>query len=120
MVVGADFYIAADRNASSDRLLLSMAVGLEHLHLLPFSETAYDRAARRMAFIDHQRQDDFVRLTWRSIRDRAERGLEPPPEFMAASGWRVLHDFYQLDLVRFRFNVLAQFVRPHSLQSPQQ
>jgi hypothetical protein len=34
------------RNASRDKLLLSTAIGLEHLHLLPFNPTGYDRAAR--------------------------------------------------------------------------
>ncbi|VDO60577.1 unnamed protein product [Heligmosomoides polygyrus] len=75
--------------------VLSMAPGLNHLHILPFRVAAYDKKAGKMAFFDPSRKDDFDFISGTRMRGLARSGATPPDGFMAPSAWQILADYYK-------------------------
>ncbi|GAB4839108.1 AP-2 complex subunit sigma [Ancistrocladus abbreviatus] len=75
--------------------VLSMAPGLEKLNILPFRVAAYDTVAKRMAFFDPSRAQDFLFISGTKMRNYAKSGGNPPDGFMCAGGWQVLVKYYQ-------------------------
>lgn len=75
--------------------VLKMAPGLRSLEIIPFRVAAYDKRAKRMAFFDANRKEDFDFISGTRMRTLAREGKQPPDGFMAPSAWRVLADYYQ-------------------------
>ncbi|EEF52700.1 sulfate adenylyltransferase, putative [Ricinus communis] len=75
--------------------VLSMAPGLEKLNILPFRVAAYDTLAKKMAFFDPSRAQDFLFISGTKMRTYARTGENPPDGFMCPSGWEVLVRYYQ-------------------------
>lgn len=75
--------------------MLQMNPGLSDLQLLPFTFAAYDQKARRMAFFDPKRKEDFVSISGSKMRKLAREGQQPPDGFMDPEGWFILVKFYQ-------------------------
>ncbi|KAJ9165989.1 hypothetical protein P3X46_020796 [Hevea brasiliensis] len=75
--------------------VLSMAPGLEKLNILPFRVAAYDTMARKMAFFDPSRSQDFLFISGTKMRTHARNGENPPDGFMCPGGWKVLVQYYE-------------------------
>uniref|UniRef100_A0A803PF11 sulfate adenylyltransferase n=1 Tax=Cannabis sativa TaxID=3483 RepID=A0A803PF11_CANSA len=75
--------------------LLSMAPGLDKLHILPFRVAAYDIVHKKMAFFDPSRAKEFEFISGTKMRSYAKNGENPPEGFMSPSGWSVLANYYQ-------------------------
>ncbi|KAI3518028.1 hypothetical protein L1887_06372 [Cichorium endivia] len=74
--------------------VLSMAPGLEKLNILPFRVAAYDTVAKKMAFFDPSRAQDFLFISGTKMRTFARTGESPPNGFMCPGGWDVLVKYY--------------------------
>ncbi|KAG8632357.1 ATP sulfurylase 2 [Manihot esculenta] len=75
--------------------VLSMAPGLEKLNILPFRVAAYDTVAKKMAFFDPSRSQDFLFISGTKMRTYARNGENPPDGFMCPGGWKVLVQYYE-------------------------
>ncbi|XP_077246516.1 ATP sulfurylase 2-like [Tasmannia lanceolata] len=75
--------------------VLSMAPGLEKLNILPFRVAAYDTLAKKMAFFDPSRAQDFLFISGTKMRTYARTGENPPEGFMCPGGWNVLVNYYK-------------------------
>ncbi|GLT73168.1 hypothetical protein SLA2020_450440 [Shorea laevis] len=75
--------------------VLSMAPGLEKLNILPFRVAAYDTEAKKMAFFDPSRTEDFLFISGTKMRTYARNGENPPDGFMCPGGWKVLVKYYE-------------------------
>ncbi|XP_050213018.1 ATP sulfurylase 2 [Mercurialis annua] len=75
--------------------VLSMAPGLEKLNILPFRVAAYDTVAKKMAFFDPSRAQDFLFISGTKMRNFAKTGENPPDGFMCPNGWKVLVRHYE-------------------------
>ncbi|PIA57262.1 hypothetical protein AQUCO_00600179v1 [Aquilegia coerulea] len=75
--------------------VLSMAPGLEKLNILPFKVAAYDKTAKKMAFFDPSRAQDFLFISGTKMRAYAKSGEDPPDGFMCPGGWKVLVEYYK-------------------------
>ncbi|KAL9274860.1 ATP sulfurylase 2-like protein [Drosera capensis] len=75
--------------------VLRMAPGLEKLNILPFKVAAYDTVAKKMAFFDPSRAQDFLFISGTKMRNYARNGENPPDGFMCLGGWQVLVKHYQ-------------------------
>ncbi|GAA0183995.1 hypothetical protein LIER_31312 [Lithospermum erythrorhizon] len=75
--------------------VLSMAPGLEKLNILPFRVAAYDTIAKKMAFFDPTRAQDFLFISGTKMRNYARNGENPPDGFMCPGGWEVLVTYYK-------------------------
>ncbi|VDM53142.1 unnamed protein product [Angiostrongylus costaricensis] len=75
--------------------VLSMAPGLNQLHILPFRVAAYDKKANKMAFFDPSRKEDFDFISGTRMRRLARFGQTPPDGFMAPLAWKILSDYYK-------------------------
>lgn len=75
--------------------MLQMAPGLQKMQLLPFTFASYDQKAKKMAFFDPARKEDFVSISGSKMRKMAKEGQTPPDGFMDPEGWRILAGFYQ-------------------------
>ncbi|OAY50602.1 ATP sulfurylase 2 [Manihot esculenta] len=75
--------------------VLSMAPGLEKLNILPFRVAAYDTVAKKMAFFDPSRSQDFLFISGTKMRTYARTGENPPDGFMCPGGWKVLVKYYE-------------------------
>lgn len=111
MAAGANFYIVGrdpaglphpDREVGGDLYepthggkVLAMAPGLPQLEIIPFRVAAYDTAARRMAFFDPARKEEFEFISGTRMRGLARAGATPPDGFMAPRAWQVLAAHYQ-------------------------
>ncbi|XP_076299328.1 bifunctional 3'-phosphoadenosine 5'-phosphosulfate synthase 2 [Lasioglossum baleicum] len=112
MVAGADFYIVGrdpaglphpDKSKTPDGNLydvthgsrvLSMAPGLQNLQIIPFRVAAYDKMAKKMAYFEPERSQDFIFISGTKMREFAKTGEYPPEGFMAPRAWRVMADYY--------------------------
>ncbi|KAK3145346.1 hypothetical protein QOZ80_4AG0327660 [Eleusine coracana subsp. coracana] len=81
-------------NPDHGKKVLSMAPGLEKLNILPFKVAAYDTVAKKMAFFDPSRGQDFLFISGTKMRTFAKNGENPPDGFMCPGGWKVLVDYY--------------------------
>ncbi|RCV32549.1 hypothetical protein SEVIR_7G044100v4 [Setaria viridis] len=81
-------------NPDHGKKVLSMAPGLEKLNILPFKVAAYDTVAKKMAFFDPSRSQDFLFISGTKMRNFAKTGENPPDGFMCPGGWKVLVDYY--------------------------
>ncbi|CAL5033941.1 unnamed protein product [Urochloa decumbens] len=81
-------------NPDHGKKVLSMAPGLEKLNILPFKVAAYDTVAKKMAFFDPSRSQDFLFISGTKMRTFAKTGENPPDGFMCPGGWKVLVDYY--------------------------
>ncbi|RLM74477.1 ATP sulfurylase 2-like [Panicum miliaceum] len=81
-------------NPDHGKKVLSMASGLEKLNILPFKVAAYDTVAKKMAFFDPSRSQDFLFISGTKMRTFAKNGENPPDGFMCPGGWKVLVDYY--------------------------
>jgi len=81
-------------NPDHGKKVLSMAPGLEKLNILPFKVAAYDTVAKKMAFFDPSRSQDFLFISGTKMRTFAKNGENPPDGFMCPGGWKVLVDYY--------------------------
>ncbi|KAJ1269852.1 hypothetical protein BS78_06G009700 [Paspalum vaginatum] len=81
-------------NPDHGKKVLSMAPGLEKLNILPFKVAAYDTVAKKMAFFDPSRSQDFLFISGTKMRTFARNGENPPDGFMCPGGWKVLVDYY--------------------------
>lgn len=75
--------------------VLSMALGLEKLNILPFKVAAYDTVEKKMAFFDPSRAKDFLFISGTKMRTYARNGENPPDGFMCPGGWEVLVKYYK-------------------------
>lgn len=75
--------------------VLSMALGLEKLNILPFRVAAYDTVEKKMAFFDPSRAKDFLFISGTKMRTFARSGENPPDGFMCPGGWKVLVQYYK-------------------------
>ncbi|XP_061970107.1 ATP sulfurylase 2-like [Populus nigra] len=75
--------------------VLSMAPGLEKLNILPFRVAAYDTVAKKMAFFDPSRSEEFLFISGTKMRTYARNGENPPDGFMCPGGWEVLVKYYE-------------------------
>ncbi|XP_030447033.1 ATP sulfurylase 2 [Syzygium oleosum] len=75
--------------------VLSMALGLEKLNILPFRVAAYDMVEKKMAFFDPSRAKDFLFISGTKMRTYARTGENPPDGFMCPGGWEVLVKYYE-------------------------
>ncbi|KAJ3679820.1 hypothetical protein LUZ60_016098 [Juncus effusus] len=81
-------------NPDHGKKVLSMAPGLEKLNILPFKVAAYDTVAKKMAFFEPSRSQDFLFISGTKMRNFAKTGENPPDGFMCPGGWKVLVDYY--------------------------
>ncbi|KAJ4747285.1 Bifunctional 3'-phosphoadenosine 5'-phosphosulfate synthase 2 [Rhynchospora pubera] len=81
-------------NPDHGKKVLSMAPGLEKLNILPFKVAAYDQVAKKMAFFEPSRSQDFLFISGTKMRNFAKSGENPPDGFMCPGGWKVLVDYY--------------------------
>ncbi|EMS64667.1 Bifunctional 3'-phosphoadenosine 5'-phosphosulfate synthase 2 [Triticum urartu] len=81
-------------NPDHGKKVLSMAPGLEKLNILPFKVAAYDTVAKKMAFFEPSRSQDFLFISGTKMRTFAKTGENPPDGFMCPGGWKVLVDYY--------------------------
>ncbi|CAF1001525.1 unnamed protein product [Rotaria sordida] len=110
MCTGANFYIVGRDPAGlphpSDKSkdlydpthgskVLTMAPGLNQLHILPFKVAAYHRTLKTMAFYDPNKHDEFDFISGTRMRKIARNGEQPPDGFMVPAGWKVLANYYQ-------------------------
>ncbi|XP_043262075.1 bifunctional 3'-phosphoadenosine 5'-phosphosulfate synthase-like [Colletes gigas] len=113
MMAGADFYIVGrdpaglphpDKSKTPDGNLydathgarvLSMAPGLRNLEIIPFRVAAYDKKAKKMAFFEPERSQDFSFISGTKMRELAKSGQDPPEGFMAPKAWGILADYYK-------------------------
>jgi len=82
-------------NATHGSRTLAMAPGLQHLEIIPFKVAAYDSKAKKMAFFEPERKDDFIFISGTKMRSFARNNEQPPDGFMAPTAWKVLCDYYQ-------------------------
>jgi 3'-phosphoadenosine 5'-phosphosulfate synthase len=75
--------------------MLKMSPGLQNLRLLPFTFAAYDQKARKMAFFDPKRKEDFLSISGTKMRELARNAKTPPDGFMDPEGWSILVAYYQ-------------------------
>jgi len=75
--------------------MLQMAPGLQNLTLLPFTFAAYDQKAKKMAFFDPNRKQDFLSISGSKMRELARNSKTPPDGFMDPEGWSILVAYYQ-------------------------
>lgn len=75
--------------------VLSMAIGLEKLNILPFRVAAYDTVEKKMAFFDPSCAKDFLFISGTKMRTFARNGENPPDGFMCPRGWKVLVQYYK-------------------------
>lgn len=66
-----------------------MAPGLSELEVLPFRVAAYDKTAKKMAFFDPARKDDFMFISGTTMRRFARNNEQPPDGFMVPEAWEV-------------------------------
>ncbi|XP_076235893.1 bifunctional 3'-phosphoadenosine 5'-phosphosulfate synthase [Calliopsis andreniformis] len=113
MIGGANFYIVGrdpaglphpDKSKTPDGNLydpthgsrvLSMAPGLQNLEIIPFRVAAYDNRARKMAFFEPERSQDFSFISGTKMRELAKSGEQPPEGFMAPKAWRIVANYYK-------------------------
>ncbi|CAF2991036.1 unnamed protein product [Rotaria socialis] len=110
MVAGANFYIVGrdpagiphPSNKSKDLYepthgsrVLTMAPGLNQLHILPFKVAAYHRPSKTMMFYDPSKHEEFDFISGSRMRNIARTGQQPPDGFMLSAGWNVLASYYQ-------------------------
>ncbi|CAF4502158.1 unnamed protein product [Rotaria socialis] len=110
MVAGANFYIVGrdpagiphPSNKSKDLYepthgsrVLTMAPGLNQLHILPFKVAAYHRPSKTMMFYDPSKHEEFDFISGSKMRNIARTGQQPPDGFMLSAGWNVLASYYQ-------------------------
>uniref|UniRef100_A0AC34RQV5 Uncharacterized protein n=1 Tax=Panagrolaimus sp. JU765 TaxID=591449 RepID=A0AC34RQV5_9BILA len=110
LAAGVNFYIVgrdpagiADPDNESDFLydpthgakVLTMTPGLSNLEIVPFRVAAYDKKAKKMAFIDPNRKDDFDMISGTKMRKFAREGINPPDGFMAPKAWEILASHYR-------------------------
>lgn len=109
MATGANFYIVGRDPAgmphpetkedlyqpTHGRKVLTMAPGLTQLEIIPFRVAAYDKVAKKMAFFDPERKENFDFISGTKMRALARSGESPPDGFMAPTAWTVLSSFYQ-------------------------
>ncbi|KAF5747165.1 ATP sulfurylase 2 [Tripterygium wilfordii] len=81
-------------NPDHGKKVLSMAPGLEKLNILPFRVAAYDTVAKKMAFFDPSRANEFLFISGTKMRSYARNGENPPDGFMCPGGWEVLVKYY--------------------------
>ncbi|KAK9303274.1 hypothetical protein QLX08_005035 [Tetragonisca angustula] len=116
MMAGANFFIVGrdpaglphpDKSKTPDGNLydgthgsrvLSMAPGLQDLEIIPFRVAAYDSKARKMAFFEQKRSQDFIFISGTKMRNLAKAGENPPEGFMAPKAWQIVSDYYQKQL----------------------
>ncbi|XP_050267646.1 ATP sulfurylase 2 [Quercus robur] len=77
------------------KIVLSMALGLEKLNILPFRVAAYDTLEKKMAFFEPSRAKDFLFISGTKMRTYARTGENPPDGFMCPAGWNVLVKYYE-------------------------
>ena len=58
-------------------------LGLQHLEIIPFKVAAYDSKAKKMAFFEPERKDDFIFISGTKMRSFARNNEQPPDGFMA-------------------------------------
>mmetsp|Transcript_66110 Transcript_66110/g.176099 ORF Transcript_66110/g.176099 Transcript_66110/m.176099 type:complete len:377 (-) Transcript_66110:93-1223(-) len=75
--------------------MLQMTPGLQQLQLLPFTFASYDKTAKKMAFFDPARKDEFESISGSKMRKLAREGKSPPPGFMDPEGWEILTQYYK-------------------------
>ncbi|XP_076757981.1 bifunctional 3'-phosphoadenosine 5'-phosphosulfate synthase 2 [Xylocopa sonorina] len=116
MIAGANFYIVGrdpaglphpDKSKTPDGNLydvthgsriLSIAPGLCDLEIIPFKVAAYDNRARKMAFFEPERSQDFDFISGTKMRNLAKSGENPPEGFMAPKAWQIVADYYKKQL----------------------
>lgn len=116
MMAGANFFIVGrdpaglphpDKSKTPDGNLydgthgsrvLSMAPGLQDLEIIPFRVAAYDSKAKKMAFFEQKRSQDFIFISGTKMRNLAKAGENPPEGFMAPKAWQIVSDYYQKQL----------------------
>lgn len=77
------------------KMMLEMNPGLQEMKLLPFVFASYDKKAKKMAFFDPARKDDFESISGSRMRKLAREGATPPPGFMDPDGWQIVSSYYQ-------------------------
>merc|ERR1712032_392079 len=75
--------------------MLKMNPGLQGMKLLPFTFATYDKVAKKMAFFDPKRKEDFVSISGTKMRKMAREGTTPPDGFMDPEGWEILVKYYR-------------------------
>merc|ERR1740121_1892941 len=75
--------------------MLQQSPGLQKLQLLPFTFASYDTKAKKMAFFDPKRKEDFLSISGTKMRKMAKEGKNPPDGFMDPEGWSILVKYYQ-------------------------
>ncbi|CAK9805630.1 Bifunctional 3'-phosphoadenosine 5'-phosphosulfate synthase [Anthophora plagiata] len=116
MMAGANFYIVGrdpaglphpDKSKTPDGNLydathgsrvLPMAPGLQDLEIIPFRVAAYDNKARKMAFFEEERSEDFDFISGTKMRNLAKSGEKPPEGFMTPKAWQIVADYYKNEL----------------------
>ncbi|CAK9810766.1 Bifunctional 3'-phosphoadenosine 5'-phosphosulfate synthase [Anthophora quadrimaculata] len=116
MMAGANFYIVGrdpaglphpDKSKTPDGNLydgthgsrvLPMAPGLQDLEIIPFRVAAYDNKARKMAFFEKERSEDFDFISGTKMRNLAKSGEKPPEGFMTPKAWQIVADYYKNEM----------------------
>uniref|UniRef100_A0A0A9YY03 Bifunctional 3'-phosphoadenosine 5'-phosphosulfate synthase n=1 Tax=Lygus hesperus TaxID=30085 RepID=A0A0A9YY03_LYGHE len=88
--VGGDLY-----EPTHGGRVLSSAIGLPRLEIIPFRVAAFDKSKSKMDFFDPSRKDDFDFISGTKMRHLAKTGQLPPDGFMAPSAWAVLAEYYK-------------------------
>ncbi|MCD7463040.1 alpha tubulin suppressor [Datura stramonium] len=88
------WHAKAHINADHGNKVLSMALKLERLNILPFRVTAYDKTKNGMAFFDPSRPQDFIFILGTKMRTLAKNKENPLDGFMCPGGWKVLVEYY--------------------------
>jgi 3'-phosphoadenosine 5'-phosphosulfate synthase len=108
LVAGVQFYIVGRDPAGMKRpntdedlyepthgaKVLTMALGLGALEIIPFREAAYDKTNKRMNYYDGTRATEFEFISGTKMRKFAREGIEPPQGFMVPSAWKVMSEYY--------------------------
>ena len=87
-------------------------LGLQHLEIIPFKVAAYDSKAKKMAFFEPERKDDFIFISGTKMRSFARNNEQPPDGFMApkVTCMKLYLQFYLLDtfiyIESFKFWIL--------------
>lgn len=75
--------------------MLKSNPGLEKMKLVDFKFASYDTKAKKMAFFDPKRKEDFKSISGTKMRAMAAAGEDPPAGFMDPEGWKILVAYYK-------------------------
>ena len=78
-------------------------LGLQHLEIIPFKVAAYDSKAKKMAFFEPERKDDFIFISGTKMRSFARNNEQPPDGFMApkVTLYQSLIAFLSIELIHY-------------------